>query len=129
MEMFIVVLSLVGATACSDISENVKPIDLADAGTTAVIIAQGGVEMNPVIGVAGNAASPLVAIAVKSGLRYTMRGVLPEGVADHSVDLGGYVGTCNNLAVLAGVATFPTSLIYGAACGLGYHIWWKADAE
>ena len=114
MRLILTTFALLFAVACS----SVKPIDLADAGTTAAVIAQGGTEMNPIIGAAGDAAAPVVAVGVK----YALRNIAEEGselddALEYGTDIAGWVGTCNNLAVMAGVA-FPSSLLVGAACAV-----------
>ena len=60
MSKVITVIPLIAlsVSACTPPQERLKVADYADAGTTALVIAQGGVEMNPVIGVAGNSAAP-----------------------------------------------------------------------
>ena len=114
---FTIAAALALTGACSS-TASLKPIDYADAGTTAAIIAQGGLETNPVIGVAGNAAAPVVALGVKYGLRAGLPALgMPQEQADAAIDLASWIGTCNNIAVLTGAAAFPASLGVGALCG------------
>ena len=111
------ILAALSVAACSSDAPDLHAADYADAGSTALVIAQGGVEMNPIVGVAGDAAAPLVSL----GLKYTLRNGLPyvldmtQGQADATADMAGWLGACNNIAVLAG-ASFPASLIPGVGC-------------
>ena len=108
--------SIMLVSACSDTA--LKPIDYADAGTTALIVAQGGVEANAVIGAAGNATAPIVSLGVKYGLRAGLPAAgFTEPQADALIDTASWIGTCNNIAVLTGAAAFPASLGFGAICG------------
>ena len=110
-------LAALALTAACSNGSNLQVADYADAGSTALVIAQGGVEMNPIVGVAGNSAAPIVSL----GLKYTLRNGLPYIVdmtqeqADATADMAGWLGACNNIAVLAG-ASFPASLIPGVGC-------------
>lgn len=110
-------MRLIAAALIVTLSACVKPIDLADAGTTAVIIAQGGTELNPVIGIAGDNAAPLVALGLKAGARYMAEGTENEEAVSEAVDFAGSVGACNNLLQLAGV-DLGVSLTVGVLCGL-----------
>lgn len=118
MRYLIALLLAVSISACSPERAPLQTADYADALTTAVGVAQGATEANPVIGFAGDAAAPVVALGVKYGLRngLPMAGVPQEG-ADAIVDAVGWIGACSNAALLASVAAFPTTLYYGAACG------------
>lgn len=123
MKYLLAPLLAVFLSACSE-SSLVKEADIADALSTAVVIADGAVETNKVIGVAGDAAAPLVAIGVKVGLRegLPLLGVPEEG-ADALVDAAGWIGACANTALWLNLAAFPHTLWYGAGCGVAsmYH--------
>lgn len=116
MKNIIATLGLVGLTACSNTA-----IDYADAGSTAIGISQGLTEMNPVIGVAGDAAAPVVSLVVKAGVREFM---LSQGYtlceANRVVGAGSALGLGNNIAVLAG-ASNPVGLAVGAVSAVVYH--------
>lgn len=98
---------------------NLTAYDYFDAGTTAIAVAGGASEVNPFIGVAGDTASPLVALLVKLGLRNGLPifGVPQEG-ADSLVDATSLLGGCANSALILGLAEFPATLVYGAGCYL-----------
>ena len=111
------ILAALSVAACSSDAPDLHVADYADAVSTALVIAEGGVEMNQIVGVAGNSAAPIVSL----GLKYTLRNGLPYIVdmtqeqADATADMAGWLGACNNIAVLAG-ASFPASLIPGVGC-------------
>lgn len=121
MIKYLMVAALVFVSACSTNRDGDRPdlhlADFADAGTTAAVIAQGGAEMNPALAVAGDAAAPVVSL----GFKYVLRNGLPhvldmtQGQADAMADMAGWMGACNNFAVLGG-ASFPASLIPGVGC-------------
>lgn len=114
---FTIAAALALTGACSS-TASLKPIDYADAGTTAAIIAQGGLETNPLIGAAGNAAAPVVALGVKYGLRAGLPALgMPQEQADAAIDVASWIGTCNNIPVWLNIIEFPKSLIVGAVCG------------
>jgi hypothetical protein len=89
--------------------------DYADAGTTALGLARGAVEGNPLFAWSGSAA-PVVGLAGKYGMK---RALVAMGhtaeEADRKVGIGSALGTCNNLAVITG-ATGYGPLLVGAAC-------------
>lgn len=101
--------------ACSTPIQKPTVIDYADAGTTALFVAQGYTEMNPIIGAAGDPAAPIVALVVKSVLRTLLpiTGGISQDRTDAAVDLAGALGACNNIALIAGAAN---PMLYGAVC-------------
>ena len=112
-------LIALSVAACTQPQDRLKVADYADAGTTALVIAQGGVEMNPVIGVAGNSAAPVVALVSKYALREGLPVVFPDmsqDNADTTMNAVGWLGACNNLMIMASSVTFPASLLGGAIC-------------
>lgn len=112
MKRTLIIAALALTTAC----DTLKLPDYADAGTTAAVIAQGGVEMNPILGAAGNGAAPAVSLVGKYAIREGGPYVgLTEGQSEVTANAAGWLGACNNAAVLLG-AGFPQSLIPGAGC-------------
>lgn len=91
--------------------------DALDAGTTGLVVLQGGVERNPLIGAAGDGAAPLVALAAKSGARYLAEGTEAEGIVNAGANAAGWWGFCHNGLQLVTSIEFSTSLAIGAACG------------
>lgn len=97
----------------------IGPADFADAGSTAVGLASGLVEANPIAAAAGNAA-PLVLIPLKYGVKRVMvaSGVTPAR-ANWLVETAGTFATCNNLAALSGGVP-PVAIGVGIICGVIY---------
>lgn len=114
MKHLAAVIALIVTTACS----TVKPVDLADVGTTAAIIAQGGVEMNPIVGVAGDSNAPLVALGLKAGVRYVAEGTEYEEELNSAVDAASWIGTCNNVLQLTTSLQFEVTILFGTLCGV-----------
>lgn len=114
------ITALAVATSLTACSGDVKltRADYADAATTAVAVSQGFVEGNPVIGIAGDAAAPLVALGVKYAAKEIAiaSGATPEQ-ATRTVNAAGMLGTCNNVALLLGV-TGAGPLLAGAFCAI-----------
>jgi hypothetical protein len=104
-------------SACSSNSA----LDYADAGTTALGIAQGATELNPVIGIAGDATAPVVSLIVKAGVREYMDSQgYSECHIDRTVNAGSVLGVTNNLLWLAGAST-PVGLAAGAMAAVIYY--------
>lgn len=97
----------------------IGPADFADAGSTAVGLASGLVEANPIAAAAGNAA-PLVLIPLKYGAKKVMvaSGFTPAR-ANWLVETAGTFATCNNLAALSGGVP-PVAIGVGIICGVIY---------
>jgi hypothetical protein len=94
-------------------------IDYADAGTTVIGLSRGLVEANPVVSWAGNAA-PVVGLGMKLGMKHTLVGLgYSTEQADRSVSIGSALGTCNNIAALAGAAP-AASIAIGVGCAVWY---------
>lgn len=95
------------------------PADFADAGSTAVSLASGLVEVNPIAAAAGNAA-PLALIPLKYGVKKVMvaSGVTPAR-ANWIVETAGTFATCNNLVALSGGVP-PVAIGVGIICGVIY---------
>jgi len=90
-----------------------------DAASTAAAIASGvGVEANPVIGAAGNAAAPAVSLLVKLGICQVMKsnGASSRDIATVSKSAG-MTGMVNNALIFAGGGPFAIvgGMIAGAA--------------
>lgn len=94
--------------------------DLGDAGSTAAALASGATELNPALAATGGAA-PLVALPLKYAVK---RGMVASGAtparANLSVGTGGMVGTCANIAGLAGVHPVAAVAV-GVTCGAIYN--------
>lgn len=102
-------------TACTS-----TPIDLADAGTTAVAVAQGATEANPIVGIAGDAAAPVVSLAVKHVAKKALQKQgYSECVSEGLVGLGSAYGTGANIAVILGAST-PVTLLAGIGAVMAY---------
>lgn len=100
-----------------------RPIDYADAGSTALAFAvmDGAVsELNPLASIAGEGGVPFVGLGVKYGIKKVMihRGST-QCEADRKVGIGSVAGLGNNLAVLAG-ATGGTGLAVGIVAAMIY---------
>lgn len=121
-------LSVVAVLASCAGTQPLRPLDYADAGTTALAINQGAVELNPVIGAAGDTAAPVVALGVKWVIRNGLAATVdtPEQVEtiNRVMDVSGAIGACNNLAWLTGAEGHVT-LLFGALCGGLY--WFATD--
>lgn len=111
------ILALFGLSACA--SNNAY--DYADAGTTALAVAGGASEGNPLFSVAGNGAAPVVALVAKAGAREYMKSQgYSECEIDRAVNTSGVFGTANNLLVLAGAST-PVGLLAGGMAAVVYY--------
>ena len=94
----------------------IGPGDVGDAVTTATAIwGVGMVEQNPLISPLGDAA-PLALIPLKYGAKK----VLVAIGQTLSVETGGALATCSNVAGIAGIAIIP-ALTIGAVCAIVYH--------
>ena len=102
--------ALIGLAACS-----IQPGELADAATTAVVLADGGVELNPVLSWAGDAA-PVVSIAAKQGAKYLLvqQGYEQETVDNISNSLS-WGAACHNVVIWTGGA-HPPGIALGLLC-------------
>lgn len=120
---------LVCASCTTDIDEGVRvgAADVADAGTTAIGLASGFVEANPLMAAAGPAA-PLAVLAAKPiGKQAAVAlGSHPRD-ANRMMEAMSITAACANAATLAGVTsavTGPAGLLIalpiGAMCGAAY---------
>ena len=115
IKKLLAVTGLMSLTACGT-----TYIDAADSITTAAFVSQGFTELNPVIGVAGDAAAPVVALVVKEGLRELLKSQgYSECEANRYVGSGSALGVANNLTLLAGGG--PASLAVGAFAAVVYY--------
>jgi hypothetical protein len=111
-----------GDVPLTKMSEGVRlgPADFGDMGTTAAGVWSGvAEEANPLFAWSGDAV-PFVGLAGKWGLKKLFVATGSNAFeANLSVETGGAVGTCANIATLAGAAA-PPALAIGVACGLIY---------
>ena len=112
-----IAITLAAALAVSGCS--LRPVDYADSASTAVAIAQGAAEANPIIGAAGDGMAAPISLALTAGMRYAIEEHAPEEKrAEYHQHLTSvkWFATCNNIAVIASVAP-PAPILIGAACG------------
>lgn len=116
-----VIAMLTFSSACSNLdapTETLRAPDYADAASTALGVAQGFGEANPIVAIGGDAAAPVVALGLKYALREALPAAgVPQDGADAIMDAVGWIGFCNNVALITGTVTFPASLGIGAGCG------------
>lgn len=94
------------------------PADIGDMGTTAVGVWSGvATEANPLFAWSGDAV-PFVGLGMKYGLKKALVATGSNAFeANLAVETGGAVGTCANIATLAGAAA-PPALAVGVLCGV-----------
>ena len=128
MKSFIIATLLTISMATSTLAEPIgdspsvtlKPIDYADGITTAIGVANGFEEGNPIIAWAGKAA-PVVALAMKYvAKRVLVASGVPVEDADHAIGIGSAFGVGNNVLILAG-ASGPVGLAAGVLVALAYN--------
>lgn len=118
---YTVLLPLVLA-ACAEIDDapRLGPGDVADVTTTAIGLAEGFTEANPLLAQCGPAAPACAAIA-KPALKYVFvegAGMTPRD-ANIAVEGPSWMAGCANLMVISGAAV-PLAAAVGVTCGLGY---------
>jgi len=119
--MKIALAALVLAAGCS----NLRPADYADSASTALAIADGAVELNPIVGALGDDMAAPVALVLTAGARYAIDEYAePENVDKYhdTLSTAKWAVTCNNLAVWAGAE--PVIAIV-SAIGCGTLSWWS----
>jgi hypothetical protein len=96
-----------------------KGPEYADAATTAVALARGLAEGNPLFAWSG-AAAPVVGLAGKFGMKHLLvaNGFTVEQ-ADYSLGITSTLAACSNVAVMAGAAA-GAGLAAGAVCAVVY---------
>ena len=116
----IAILAAASLAACSP----PRAMDYADAGATALAIANGATEANPVVGFAGDAAAPVVALVAKVAVRSIIDAAditEPERKqAHHVMDATGAFAACNNIAAATSAAP-NVSIPIGILCGVIYY--------
>jgi len=108
-------LALIAALFLAACGAKVQPGEVGDAVTTAVGLASGAAELNPILSGAGDAA-PIVSLVAKQAVKAAMihNGYEPETVNSVSNSLS-WGATCNNLVVIGGGAG-GLSLAAGLIC-------------
>jgi len=117
MKYIIAILFALSMSACSSL----RPADYADSATTAVSIANGATELNPVVGAAGDSAAPVMALGTKVVVRSLIdNSGLSEQEKENAHNIVSSVGwgaSCNNLAVIAGATGYAAPAI-GLICAI-----------
>jgi len=117
MKYLSIIVFAFSMSACSSL----RPADYADSGTTAIAIANGATEVNPIIGAAGDNAAPFVAlggkVVVRSLIDNSGLSNQDKESAHNIVSSVGWGASCNNIAVFAGATGYAAPAI-GLACAL-----------
>jgi hypothetical protein len=104
-------------------SSPLRTADYADAASTALVIATGGVELNPLLGALGDDLAAPLSLVVSAGARYAIdEFIAPEHqeAYHHVLTTAKVAVTCNNLGVIFGFE--PVGLLVVAiGCGAAYH--------
>ena len=124
MKLTIAIIAALSVAGCTN---NLEPADVGDAGTTAVAIGLGAVEVGG-LGALPGGVVPLAALAGKNVIRTQIEegNMSPEDArtATIAMDGFGWLGTCNNTAVILGIIgvinplTVGQTLTVGVACAL-----------
>lgn len=110
---YLITLPLIALAACSA----PRVSDYADAGSTAAFLSAGHVEVNPIIGAAGDAA-PVAALGMKVVARSVIDQIDDEGqrqAAHENMDTVNWGVFCNNVVLLA-TPELATRLISAVGC-------------
>jgi hypothetical protein len=122
MENIIIASALaLSLSACS--TSPLRPADYADAASTAVAIAGGAVEMNPITSVLGDSMAAPVSLVASAGVRYAIDEYAPpeDREAYHrTFSTIKLAATCNNIGVLLGVEPVGL-LVVAVTCGAVHH--------
>lgn len=101
---------------------------IADAATTYAALADGGSELNPLIGWSGDpVVTVLTALAVKQGAKYGLEGLgYSHCRADRLVEIAGWFGAGWNVPMLIAKAAsatvaWPVTLATGGASAFAYY--------
>jgi hypothetical protein len=116
-------------SACS--TSPLRPADYADAASTAVAVAGGAVELNPITGALGNNMAAPVSLVASAGVRYAIDEYAPPENREtyhRTFSTIKLAATCNNLGVILGIE--PVGLILVAVtCGAVHHYYATRPAE
>ena len=95
---------------------------IADSATTYAVLADGGSELNPIIGWSGDPAiTALTALGVKQGGKYGLTSLGVEHCQAHRyVETGGWLGAGWNLAILSGAGP-PGAIAAGILTATTYY--------
>jgi hypothetical protein len=130
MKKLLIALAMVASlSACS--SSPLRTADYADAASTALVIASGGVELNPLLGALGGDLAAPLSLVVSAGARYAIDEFIPEerqGVYHHALTTAKIAVTCNNLGVVFGFEPLGL-LVVAIGCGAAYHYAATLDAS
>jgi hypothetical protein len=120
MKATLATLALVIAlSACSPL----RPADYADAASTAVAIAGGAAELNPVVGALGDNMAAPVSLVLSAGTRYAIDVLVePESreAYHRTFSTLKLAATCNNLGVILGIEPVGL-LVMAVTCGAVHH--------
>jgi hypothetical protein len=129
MKRLLIIMALIVSVA--GCSSPLRPADYADAASTALVIASGGVELNPLIGALGDNLAAPVSLVVSAGARYAIDEFIPpenQDVYHHVLTTAKIAVTCNNLGVIFGFEPLGL-LVVAIGCGAAYHYAANLDAE
>ena len=119
MKILLLTAALLTATACTN---NLETADYGDAGTTAVALGLGAVEVGG-LGALPGGVVPLAALAGKNVIRTQIEegNMTPEDArtATIAMDGFGWLGTCNNTAVILGIIGVINPLTVVQTLGIG----------
>jgi len=102
-------------SACSN-GAKLQSGDYADAATTAVGVALGHTEVNPLLGAAPDAAIPVAALGFKYAVKAGMiEAGYPVEQANKTVNSVSWGAACHNLVILAG-GPHPIGIAAGIGC-------------
>jgi hypothetical protein len=105
-----------------------KAPEYADAATTALGLARGAVEGNPLFAWSGSAA-PIVGLAGKYAVkRLLVANGYTVAQADYNLGITSTLAACSNLAVITSGATLGAGLTVGAVCA-GVYAYVKAKPK
>lgn len=95
---------------------------IADSATTYAILADGGAELNPIVGWSGDPAlTALTALGVKQGGKYALGAMGVERCQAHRyVESAGWLGAGWNLALLSGAGP-PGAIAAGILAATTYY--------
>ena len=118
MKLIIATVAAVSLAGCA-----LRPADYADAASTAVAIADGASEANPIVGVFGDDLAAPTSLLLTAGARYAIdTQAAPENRETYHRNLSTVklAATCNNIGVFLGAE--PVVLVLSAVtCGALYH--------
>ena len=104
------IASVIALSACS-----VQSGEVADAASTAAVLAGGGVELNPLFSNAGSAAPVVGFVATQAGKAALVASGYEQETVDSISNSLGWGAACSNFIALGG-GTGPIGLAAGLAC-------------